>query len=89
MYPEESKVTLPPEGHKVTLPPSYKREQEISGVYILCKILWPGGVGKKWCRGKKWKMSQWGINEKDGKGGKEKWERKLRRKGKGGEWCFC
>ena len=21
--------------------------------YILCKILWPGGVGKKWCRGKK------------------------------------
>ena len=53
LYPEESKVTLPPEGHKVTLPPSYKREQEISGVYILCKILWPGGVGKKWCRGKK------------------------------------
>ena len=73
--PEGLKVTLPPEGHKVTLPPSYKREQEISGVYILCKILWPGGVGKKWCRGKKWKMSQWGTKWKEEKRGKEKEEK--------------
>ena len=43
--------------------------------YILCKILWPGGVGKKWCRGKKWKMSQWGTKWKEEKRGKEKEEK--------------